>query len=457
MEPQLEIARQIRDTLRALKGNERLNVGDIDGLGLYLSQVLAGRGGGGGIPYSQKGVADGVATLDADGYVPSSQIRDSIPADWVFVDSKADLPTAVAGVITLEDNYTYVFTSVVDLTGDRLVCGQNTTLLGGSSENCRIKSTGLTGTALITSEWSLPIRGLTIEADIALDLDANGNANQAIDWFGVNFTDCGAVGTIANYNNFIMTDAAFLNSGGLTFDGTISTVGFIQCLFDPNAGSTMITLPATANITRRFRIIYSSFVVLSGETGLNVSTSATIPNESYILDTVNFSGGGTYITGVPYTDNKARFSENRGIENSASIGYYTMNNNATATTISATNTPVKGAGTTVNSAFTQKFNHSNNRLTYTGSLTQTFKVSANMSIASTANNVIGLYIAKNGTPINESETYVTANSGGRFENGYIHTVLSLSTNDYIEIWVENNTAINNITLESLSVIVNVQS
>ena len=112
----------------------------------------------------------------------------------VFVNSKSDFPTAVAGVITLLDNYTYFITTTVDLLGDRLVCGINTTIIGGSSENCRIKSTGLTGTALITSNYSLPIRNITIEADVALNLQGDG-VTTALDWFGVNFTDCATVGT----------------------------------------------------------------------------------------------------------------------------------------------------------------------------------------------------------------------------------------------------------------------
>jgi hypothetical protein len=178
----------------------------------------------------------------------------------IFVSTTEDLPTPVNGVITLADNVTYFFTTVVDLLGDRLVCGENTTILGGSSENCRIKSTGLVGTALITSVYSLPMRGITIEANVALNLDGDGTTT-ALDWFGVNFTDCATVGTIKDYSNFIMTDCAFLNSGGLTFDGTIGTIGFSQCLFDCNATNTVFILPATLTVTRRFRIIYSSFIV----------------------------------------------------------------------------------------------------------------------------------------------------------------------------------------------------
>ena len=94
--------------------------------------------------------------------------------EFVYVSTKSDLPTPSAGVITLLSGYTYFFTTEVDLTGDRLVCGVNTTILGASSENCRIKSTGLVGTALITSNYSLPIRSITIEADVALNLNGDG-------------------------------------------------------------------------------------------------------------------------------------------------------------------------------------------------------------------------------------------------------------------------------------------
>lgn len=96
----------------------------------------------------------------------------------------------------------------MDLLGDRLVCGENTTIFGGGSyENCRIKSTGL-ASDLITSIYSLPLRNITIQADLALNLSGN-ITTTALDWFGVNFTDCLVIGTIMNYSNFIMFDSAF--------------------------------------------------------------------------------------------------------------------------------------------------------------------------------------------------------------------------------------------------------
>ncbi len=104
--------------------------------------------------------------------------------------------SATSNVITLLANVTYYFTTTVDLLGDRIVCSANTVILGASSENCVLKSTGLnSSTALITSVYSLPIRNITFTHGTVLNLDGDGTTT-ALDWFGVNFTDCATVGTI---------------------------------------------------------------------------------------------------------------------------------------------------------------------------------------------------------------------------------------------------------------------
>lgn len=373
----------------------------------------------------------------------------------VLVASLDDLPTPDQnGAIQLLDNYTYEFTKSVDLQGNYLVGGQNTVIRGASSENTILSSTGLgPSTALLQSEWTIPAQNISFSALRVLDLDANGNSTQGLDWFAVNFLDCPTIGTIRNYSNVILQTCAMLNSGGLTFDGTIGTIGFSQNLFDTDPGNTAIILPATLTVTRRFRIIYSAFVTLSGETGINASTSATIPTEGYILDTVNFGGGGTYVTGIPYTDNKALFVNNKGIGNSATTSHYTMNGNATATTITNTSTPVKIAGTTTSQSITQKFTNTDNRATYTGDVVRSFEVTAIVSCTSGNNNQVGLYIAKNGTVIPSSETYITTSGSGRAEGGVVQTIVELSNGDFIEIFTENITAINSITVTELSVVI----
>jgi hypothetical protein len=86
----------------------------------------------------------------------------SYPSNLNFITTKSDFPIASRGVITLTDNVTYFITTNIDLTGDRLVSGSNTTIIGGSSENCTLTSTGLgVGVPLLTIEYTTPIRNIS--------------------------------------------------------------------------------------------------------------------------------------------------------------------------------------------------------------------------------------------------------------------------------------------------------
>ena len=386
--------------------------------------------------------------------VTLKNLQKSIFTKIKFIEVKSDFPAAIANVITLNDNINYFITGDIDLTGDRLVGGQNTVIMGGSSENCSIYSTGLNAaTALITSEWSLPIRSVTITHGTALDLDATANANQALDWFGVNFTDCATIGTIKSYVNFIATDCGFINSGSVTFDGTIGTVGFISCIFDNVALGTSIIIPATATITRRFRIVYSAFISLAGETAINVSALASIPVEGYILAAVNFSGGGTYTSGVQYSDNKALFQNCRGVTNSISLGQAYMVNNAVATTIAVAGTFYKILGATTAGTINQRFSHASNKLTFDGQIGGAFKVSAIISCSSGNNQLLLARVAVNGTTVTESESQITTSGSGRSENLKVAAIVNLAATNYIEIFMTNATSTNSIVVSELNFIV----
>ena len=407
---------------------------------------------------------DGEMTTDAELSAVETSLQNQIndillklpDPELKFVNNKNDLPTAVNGVITLADNVTYFITKTIDLTGDRLVGGQNTTIIGGSSENCFLISTGLSAsTALISSNWSLPMRNISITHGTALNLDATGNSTAAIDWFGVNFTNCATVGLIKSYSNFIMSDCALLSSANMTFDGTIGTVGFQQCLFSGVAGQTTLNFLSTLTITRRIRAIYSSFVAFGGATAINVDVNAVVPVEGYILDTINFSGGATYTAGVQYTDNKALFQNCKGINNSAEIGQMYYTNNTVQNPIATTNVFEKILGTTTPSTINQKFDHANNRLTYTGGIARAFRATAFVSAQSitTNNTTILIRIAKNGTTIAESEAQSTTSATGRNENFPCQAIVELTANDFLEVWIANATNANNLLVTELNMIV----
>jgi len=372
--------------------------------------------------------------------------------NFVEVNDISDLPTPVSNVYNLVGGYTYLFLKHIDLVGGRIVCGQDTVIVGWSSENCSISSTGLSSaTALITSTYSLPIRNISFTHDLVFDLQGDG-VTTALDWFGVNLLNCASGGTIKNYTNFVAGDSALLNSGGFIFDGTLGTSAFSNCLFDVAPGKTAITVLSTCTISRRMRIIYSSFVVLSGETGINFSTSATVGDEKYILDTVNFSGGGTYISGFDATSNKSLFSNCVGITNTSTRGFLHMLDNITATSITGTASYFKAAGTTTAMSTNSKFTMpSSNRLTYTGAFTQSFFVSLNCNVrTSVSTQNINIVIAKNGTIMPESEMTILCAAGSTPSFGGTQVAVELTANDYIELYVRNTSSVNNVTVVDLN-------
>ena len=375
----------------------------------------------------------------------------------VFVGSKEDLPTAVAGVITLADNVTYFFTNDLDLTGDRLVGGSDTVLLGGSSENCTLTSTGLgAGVALFTTEYTTPIRHISFtDVDTALDIDGNSRT-VALDWTGVNFVNIPNVGTINTCDNWIFTKGAFLSSKGLLFTGSVGTIGVSSSIFvGDGAAGNIIELDASCTVTRRFRIIYSAVVAFGATVAIDVDASATIPTEGFILDTVNFSAGGTYLGGVDNTSNKSLFIRCVGITNTSVNGQMYMQGNATATTITDTTSFFKVAGTTTASADNEKYTHTDNRLTNDATIERKYLIQCTLSFDSGNNNVceFGFYDSKLGAVRTPSRTKATANSAGRAESVTFNCVVQHSENDYIEIHAKNTTGTNNITVTDMNVVI----
>ncbi len=388
-----------------------------------------------------------MATIGGGGETQFKFLDDVV--NFIFVGSKNDLPSPVNGVINLKDNYTYFFTTTVDLQGNRLVAGDNTTILGGSSENCRIKSTGIaTDVALLSSAYSLPIRNITLEAPYAINLVASNPAVHALDWFGVNFTNCARVGIISSYNNFILLDGAFLNSQDLTFNGTTGTVGFNQCLFSGNFGlggtKSILNFPSTFICTRRIRITVCSFVVPSGYTGITVADGVNFNQaESFILQDCNFSGPGTKLGISTHTDVDGLdsfYGGNRGIQNSFVIGHLYMKDNVGLTTFVASNTWTKIVGVTTTLGVTNsKFTATDNRLTCNSAIDRKYSIQATISFEQGANPIavkFGFYVSDGTVGIKTSSTFNHLATGD-INHVSLNDIVELNSGDYVELHAMN--------------------
>lgn len=136
-------------------------------------------------------------------------------------------------------------------------------------------------------------------------------------------------------------------------------------------------------------------------------------------------------------------------------GHYYMTGNATETVISVQGTYVKVAGTTLSGTIVERFDvtTTDNKAVHTGALEQKFKINASISFIGTNGNDISFRIAKNGTTIPSSQVTRTVSATGDVATLTIQDLQNLDVNDYIEIFVANDSGTNNVTINDLNVIV----
>tara|TARA_Y100000310_G_scaffold109018_1_gene107386 strand:+ start:1355 stop:2590 length:1236 start_codon:yes stop_codon:yes gene_type:complete len=115
---------------------------------------------------------------------------------------------------------------------------------------------------------------------------------------------------------------------------------------------------------------------------------------------------------------------------------------------------VKAAGTTTQGALSGSFDHSDNRLKYTGTRPSTFIVNVTTSTTSAgADKELGYKIAVNGTPNDESYSVRKQVVAADLGSGALQCLVSLTTNDYVELFVANETDDTNLTIEAMNFII----
>lgn len=390
-----------------------------------------------------------------------------------FIEDQSHLPPPVGGVHTLLTGHAYYITGTVNLlAGNRIVMQEGSTLIGSSSETSYLNATLATGQVMITCIKRTPIRDLTIglsplsvgDQPEYLFVDGQGDPQSAIDWDRFNISGVYTLGEFNNVENVIVRDCAFLGAGdGFRFVGNFGSIVFEGSIFrDTFAGGILLDFSGVTAITRRIRIENTPIIVPIGSVGLNLPPAVPVPTEGYILEKVNFSGGGTCIQGVNGDDNKSLFINVRGqgVINSAATSHYYMQNNAVATTIGNVADYFKALGTTTQGGYTQRFSYpTSNRAQYIGALSQRFLATITCSLKSTNNQklYIAVYYYNAANPllsgiITDSISSNVTDGNGRIEMIAAQTFLQLNQNDYFEIHVRNGTSTAAVTVENMNVI-----
>lgn len=123
-----------------------------------------------------------------------------------------------------------------------------------------------------------------------------------------------------------------------------------------------------------------------------------------------------------------------------------MHSNATATVIDTINVPKKVAGTFVAGMSSNFTADTTGRMTYNGATTEVVSVRASVTLVPVGiNQVLTIYIAKNGSVIADSRISRTVSSGASGNVGLFYNV-SMTADDYVEVFVSNGTSNNDITV-----------
>lgn len=369
----------------------------------------------------------------------------------VIVSELSDFPTAVSGVITLQDDKDYLVVNNIT-TSNRFVLGSNTVLRAVDPYTVTLGYTG-TGNMFTCVDGNQSIKEIQINCPNGSFADSNNTTgNLLLRW--IRFAAVKNMGNldkqiIGIYNLFL----TLFTGSGFTTDSLVSarlTVQNVTCLQSTGSGMTFIDL--NGSTYNSLDIENVSFLnTISGQTFLSGSAAGANLTAGTIgfLSKLNIQGDMAALDTISSNDAGWDFTDCNKIKDTDPHGLTYLSAPAT-TTIVAASTPV-----IVNGTFTEKEvqvyeTNSNGRVTYKGRRDKFARIDITIALepSSGTNKNIEVSIFKNGTKITETAVVrvISAGSAGIVSIDWAET---LQTNDFIEVAVANNTDTVNVQVNQL--------
>lgn len=373
-----------------------------------------------------------------------------------FINELSDLPTPSAGVITLAANTQYVLGNDINIGTDRLVLGDNTELRGIGSLPITLTYTG-SGDMITMADVTARVSHLTISCASGRIYNWSCTAVKIFRCHDVSVTACDKIGVFNGVDGIIRFTA--FSPATVTTDGMEFLGDFRSFLYEVSA--TTVEAGAVWNIGTA---TFDSFIVdtvlltlngtsfaIDGTTGsANINTGG-----NGLVSRLRISGTGTPLNNVSVDDALWEFRGNDDIADTRPDGLLSMQGNTTNTVIASAGVGVLTAGTFVVERTSQFDGTVSGRLTYKGGKTATLPIAATITIepAAGTNKEVGAFVAKNGTTIANSKVTTFADAGAP---GNI-TLLwqdALDTNDYIEVFLVNETDTTDVLASHMVTLIN---
>lgn len=377
--------------------------------------------------------------------------------NYTLVKSISDFPTPSGGVITLNNNWVYEINGAITIPYSINLNGAE--IYGYDHEEDQLIFSG-TGNFIIGTEGGalerLTITTTSASGKTLFDL-TDATKSKVVKIRDSYIMGWASIGTISGHFIVYMDLLGFMNnSDGITYDGIEDLFIMKQLWFSSNSG-TFTTLQGTFDDVTINGGLYE---VPSGSVGLDVTSIPTIETTAHASGGITFAGAGTYVLPVASATSPS-FSKEWEVEGAGIItekdatatGSIYINSPST-TAISGKNVPTKVSGTsTATNLFRFDTNGQSNRLRYIGTKERFFKVHVTFSLQGGKNDIYAFYIYKNGVKV--PSIYVENKVSNLSDVGAASIVgtIELSTNDYVELWVEDLNDSNDCDINAMNFII----
>jgi len=371
------------------------------------------------------------------------------PSNQVLINAKADFPTPIAGVITLLPDTQYVIGADINLGADVFVLQDLTCITGNESILTTLTSTSA-GDLFTMSDATVSINNLTIDIPNGRMFNFTDTASRILRCQELVVT-CDRWGTFNSTSDSIVR---FNNcAGSITTDGLTFVGDFRNLFWDTSA----ITIAAGSIFdlgTATFDSILIDVVIanLNGASvGLTGAAGSANINTGGIGSLTRLVNGatGTPLSGITPNDAQWEFSGNDSIRDTRPDGILSMQGNAVETVIATQSVYVLVAGVWTVVDTSQFTGSTAGRLTYTGTKDAKIPITFSCSIepVSGGSTNLSMQVAVNGAVIADSEQDVRTAHGTPVNITLIWQAV-LSTGDYVEAWVTNDSGTTNVLVSS---------
>ena len=372
----------------------------------------------------------------------------------IVINSESDFPIQDATTITLSNNTAYVLGSLVT-TAKRFIVGSGVTLTSISIFSNTLEYTG-TGVMFTIAAGDFAIFDISYSC-------ANGtvfsHAGGTLILERTACLSCVNVGSITGSGttslNWANNSFPAISGQGLQLFGSIFVFSFTK-MFMLGSSASFIALNLGAAVFYTIEISNIELFGVLGSIGMSGLTNSGNMSSGSVatVDSSNLSGTAMVpLSGITSNDVRWHFEGNADIEETMedALTYFSGNTTDTIITASSTNgaNAVKIAGTWVAGGLSKFTADATGRVTSKSERGVTVPIDVSVLIMSVGGGAVraALYLAKNGTVIAAATTAADV-SGSTSKNISFPWQESLSENEYLEIFVENQTNANDLLVEN---------